>query len=150
MSEKTADILTYSDKAMFWITNRIAQFAYLRYDYIGAEVRSVIDQWENEKLAEVVAKDAELAAIACPEAMREAATQYSVATAQTLWEKWSNLDNYLMVKYIDGNIKKQDENGNFLTNGHHPSQPAFPSQPGSSEKFLRAIANDTPVLRVVE
>lgn len=150
LSEKTADILNYNDRSMFWMTNRIAQFAYLRYDYIGAEVRSVIDKWENEKLAEVAQKDAEFATIKSDKKMKEAATKYSVATAQNLWEKWSNLDDYLMVKYIDGNIKKQDAEGNFLNNGHHPSQPAFPDQPGYSEKFLRAIAEDNPILKEVE
>ncbi|MBO7300181.1 MAG: C69 family dipeptidase [Tidjanibacter sp.] len=150
LSEKTADILTYSDKAMFWVTNRIAQFAYLRYDYIGGEVRNVIDEWENSKLAEVAEKDIEFSALKSEKKMKSAVTKYSVATAQTLWEKWSNLDDYLMVKYIDGNIKKQDESGKFLTNGHHPSQPAFPSQPGYGEKFLRAIAEDNPILKEVE
>ena len=148
LDEKTANILTYSDKSMFWVTNRIAQFAYLRYDYIGAEVRKVIDDWENEQLLKVQIADEQLSRKAIA-GMKKAATKFSVNTAQELWEKWSNLDNYLMVKYIDGNIKKQGENGEFLNNGHHPAQPAFPNQPGYSEKFLRAIAADNgEVLKV--
>lgn len=148
LDEKTANILTYSDKSMFWVTNRIAQFAYLRYDYIGAEVRKVIDDWENEQLLKVQIADEQLSRKAIA-GIKKAATKFSVNTAQELWEKWSNLDNYLMVKYIDGNIKKQGENGEFLNNGHHPAQPAFPNQPGYSEKFLRAIAEDNgEVLKV--
>ena len=148
LDEKTANILTYSDKSMFWVTNRIAQFAYLRYDYIGAEVRKVIDDWENEQLLKVQIADEQLSRKAIA-GMKKAATKFSVNTAQELWEKWSNLDDYLMVKYIDGNIKKQGENGEFLNNGHHPAQPAFPNQPGYSEKFLRAIAEDNgEVLKV--
>ncbi|MBP3383386.1 MAG: C69 family dipeptidase [Tidjanibacter sp.] len=148
LDEKTANILTYSDKSMFWVTNRIAQFAYLRYDYIGAEVRKVIDDWENEQLLKVQIADEQLSRKAIA-GMKKAATKFSVNTAQELWEKWSDLDDYLMVKYIDGNIKKQGENGEFLNNGHHPAQPAFPDQPGYSEKFLRAIAEDNgEVLKV--
>lgn len=148
LDEKTANILNYSDKSMFWVTNRIAQFAYLRYDYIGAEVRKVIDDWENEQLLKVQIADEQLSRKAIA-GMKKAATKFSINTAQELWEKWSNLDNYLMVKYIDGNIKKQGENGEFLNNGHHPAQPAFPNQPGYSEKFLRAIAEDNgEVLKV--
>ncbi|MBQ5669282.1 MAG: C69 family dipeptidase, partial [Tidjanibacter sp.] len=148
LDEKTANILTYSDKSMFWVTNRIAQFAYLRYDYIGAEVRKVIDDWENEQLLKVQIADEQLSRKAIA-GMKKAATKFSVNTAQELWEKWSNLDDYLMVKYIDGNIKKQGENGEFLNNGHSPAQPAFPNQPGYSEKFLRAIAEDNgEVLKV--
>lgn len=150
LSEETADILTYSDRSMFWVTNRIAQFAYLRYDYIGAEVRKVIDEWENDQLLKVQIADEQLSRKTMG-GMKKAATKFSVRTAQELWSKWSDLDDYLMVKYIDGNIKKQDESGAFLNNGHHPSQPAFPDQPGYSEKFLRAIAEDNgEVLKVVK
>lgn len=150
LSEKTADILTYSDRSMFWVTNRIAQFAYLRYDYIGAEVRKVIDEWENDQLVKVQISDEKLSRKNIA-GMKKGATKFSVSTAQELWSKWSALDDYLMVKYIDGNIKKQGADGAFLNNGHHPSQPAFPDQPGYSEKFLRAIAEDNGVvLKVVK
>ncbi|MBQ1213530.1 MAG: dipeptidase, partial [Tidjanibacter sp.] len=150
LSTETATILEYSDKSMFWVTNRIAQFAYLRYDYIGAEVRSVIDEWENKMLVEVLAED-EVLSNKKTDKMKKLATKWSVENAQALWQKWSNLDDYLMVKYIDGNIKKQAEDGSFLTNGHSPAQPASPSQPGYSEKFLRAIAADHgEVLKVVK
>lgn len=150
LSEKTANILTYSDRSMFWITNRIAQFAYLRYDYIGAEVRKVIDEWENEQILKVQIADEQLSRKTIG-GMKKGATKFSVNTAQELWKKWSNLDDFLMVKYIDGNIKKHDESGLFLNNGHHPSQPVFPDQPGYSEKFLRAIAEDNgEVLKVVK
>lgn len=150
LSEKTADILTYSDRSMFWVTNRIAQFAYLRYDYIGAEVRKVIDEWENDQLVKVQISDEKLSRKNIA-GMKKGATKFSVSTAQELWTKWSALDDYLMVKYIDGNIKKQGADGAFLNNGHHPSQPAFPDQPGYSEKFLRAIAEDNgEVLKVVK
>jgi hypothetical protein len=110
----------------------------------------VIDEWENAKLAEVAEMDAKFSSLGNEKKMKNAVTKYSVNTAQELWKKWSNLDNYLMVKYIDGNIKKQDDSGKFLNNGYHPSQPAFPSQPGYSEKFLRAIAEDNEVLEVVK
>lgn len=55
-----------------------------------------------------------------------------------------------MVKYIDGNVKLQNKDGSFMNNGHYPSQPEFPEQSGYSEKFLRAIAADNPLLRVVK
>ena len=149
LAEGTADMLTYSDKSMFWVTNRIAQFAYLRYDHIGKEVRTVIDEWENSMIDELKKQDKLLMEMSSKK-MRKAATTWSVNKAQTLWDKWSNLDNYLMVKYIDGNVKLQNEDGTFKNNGHHPSQPEFPEQSGYSEKFLRAIAADNPLLRVVK
>jgi dipeptidase len=149
LAEGTADMLTYSDKSMFWVTNRIAQFAYLRYDHIGKEVRTVIDEWENSMIDELKKQDKVLAEMS-PKKMTKKATEWSVENAQALWKKWSELDNYLMVKYIDGNVKLQNEDGSFMNNGHHPSQPEFPEQSGYSEKFLRAIAADNPLLRVVK
>ena len=51
----------------------------------------------------------------------------------------------------DTYARLQAEDGSFLTNGHSPAQPASPSQPGYSEKFLRAIAADHgEVLKVVK
>lgn len=149
LAEGTADMLTYSDKSMFWVTNRIAQFAYLRYDHIGKEVRTVIDEWENSMLEELKQQDKVLAGLS-PKKMTKKATEWSVENAQALWKKWSELDDYLMVKYIDGNVKLQNEDGSFMNNGHHPSQPEFPEQSGYSEKFLRAIAAYNPLLRVVK
>ena len=48
----------------------------------------------------------------------------------------------LLVKYIDGNIKKQNPDGSFKTNGYSKSIPEMPSQPGYSEKWKEAVAKD--------
>ncbi|HBG53624.1 MAG TPA: dipeptidase, partial [Rikenellaceae bacterium] len=48
-----ASILQYSPHSMFWLCNRIAQFAYLRYNQIGAEVRQAVDDHENSRIAEI-------------------------------------------------------------------------------------------------
>lgn len=150
LSEETADMLHYSDSSMFWITNRIAQFAYLRYDKIGAEVRSEVDKWENERLVEIQSVDEAISRYGTGR-MKKMATKYSVATAQKLWEKWRTLDRYLMVKYIDGNIKKQNADGGFVDNGNDPNIPASPMQPGYSEKWKRAVAEDNgAILKVVK
>ena len=67
-----------------------------------------------------------------------------------MFNRWVELDQYLMVKYIDGNIKVEDENG-FVDNGNGKNIPASPDQPGYSEKWKRAVAADNgDVLRVVE
>ncbi|MDY3979689.1 MAG: C69 family dipeptidase [Tidjanibacter sp.] len=150
LSDKTADMLHYSDRSMFWTTNRIAQFAYLRYDVVGVEVRKVIDEWERAKLIEIQAMDEGISRGSTSK-MKKNATKYSVATAQALWQKWADLDDHLLVKFIDGNIKKQDADGNFIDNGNGRNIPEFPDQPGYSEKWKRAVAADNgEVLKVVK
>ncbi|MDP3435845.1 MAG: C69 family dipeptidase [Bacteroidales bacterium] len=134
-------MIEYSQTSMFWITNRIAQFAYLRYNHIGAEVRSVIDQYENARIKEVEAidKTATMLYKESPEFVREFLTNYSVNTANGLFDKWKKLDEYLLVKYMDGNTKKQNPDGSFMNNGHSPVIPPAPDFPGYTEIWKRAV-----------
>ena len=54
-----------------------------------------------------------------------------------------------MVKYIDGNVKSEDEKG-FIENGNGKDIPDKIKQPGYSEKWKRAVAADNgAILRVV-
>lgn len=134
-------MLEYSPSSMFWLTNRIAQFAYLRYDHIGAEVRSEIDKHENAKIAETQAidKTASIMVQESPQFVREFLTNYSVNTANALFEKWKKLDEYLLVKYIDGNTKKQNPDGTFMNNGHCTTIPPAPDFPGYNYLWKKAV-----------
>ena len=148
LDEKNGSMLHYSPTSMFWVTNRIAQLAYLRYDVVGKRVRQEVDKWENEKLAEVVKFDSKLAGLSAKKAQK-LQTTYSTVTAQNLFEKWNSLDKYLLVKYIDGNVKAENEKG-FIDNGNGCNIPDKIEQPGYSEKWKRAVAADNgEVLKVV-
>ena len=147
--EANGSMLKYSDESMFWITNRIAQFAYLRYDLIGKHVRTEIDKWENELLEWVKKIDVAMGNVGYnPKKASKIATKFSVGAADLLFNHWKKLDQYLMVKYIDGNVKSEDENG-FIENGNGKDIPAKIQQPGYSEKWKRAVAADNgEVLKV--
>ena len=135
---------------MFWITNRVAQFAYLRYDLIGKKVRDNIDEWENAAFDLVSKVDATIASTPNAKKQAKIATDFSVSTAQTLFNNWVELDKYLMVKYIDGNVKGEDEKG-FIDNGNGKDIPGKIEQPGYSEKWKRAVAADNgKILEVKE
>mgnify|MGYP007028810212 CR=1 FL=1 len=43
--------------------------------------------------------------------------------AQQLFDRWTELDRYLLVKYIDGNLKSETEPGKFLDNGNGATFP---------------------------
>ena len=148
LDEANGSMLHYSATSMFWVTNRIAQLAYLRYNVIGKRVREEVDKWENEKLAEVEKFDAKLAGLS-PKKAQKLQSTYSTVTAQNLFEKWSKLDQYLLVKYIDGNEKAEDAKG-FIENGNGKNIPDKIKQSGYSEKWKRAVAADNgEVLKVV-
>lgn len=150
-SEENGSMLEYSDTAAFWIFNRVAQFAYLRYDVIGKAVRENVDEWENNMLLKVQKFDEEMTHGKISEKrMIRDATNFSLNNAQILCDKWAALDKYLMVKYIDGNVKVEDANG-FETNGYSDGIPATPQWPGYTDKWKKAVVKDNgDVLRVVE
>ena len=148
LSEENGSMLHYSATSMFWVTNRIANFAYLRYNVIGKRVREEVDKWENEKLAEVAKVDAKVATLPAKKAQK-LLTDYSTVTAQALFEKWNSLDKYLLIKYIDGNEKAEDKKG-FIDNGNGCNIPDKIKQSGYSEKWKRAVAADNgAVLKVI-
>ena len=141
LREGNGTMLKYSDTSMFWITNRVTQFAYLRYDLIGKKVREFIDEWENKAFDLVEHIDIALANTPSAKKKAKIATEFSTSTAQSLFDIWANLDKYLMVKYIDGNVKGEDENG-FMDNGNGKDIPGKIEQPGYTEKWKRAVAAD--------
>ena len=150
LDEKNGTMLKYSDTSLFWITNRVAQFAYLRYDVIGKKVREAVDAWENTALETV--KKIDIAIGNTPNAKKKAkiATEFTLSSADLLFNTWNKLDKYLMVKYIDGNVKGEDNNG-FIDNGNGKDIPGKIEQPGYSEKWKRAVAADNgKILEVVK
>ena len=143
-------MLEYSDTSMFWITNRVAQFAYLRYNTVGKTVREYVDMWENKMLELVPAMDRQIGSAKNAKKAQKVATELSVNNAQELFNIWVKLDKYLMVKYIDGNVKGEDENG-FIDNGNGMDIPGVIEQPGYSDNWKRAVAADKgEILRVVK
>ena len=150
LREGNGSMIKYSDTSMFWITNRVAQFAYLRYNVVGKHVREYVDMWENAAI-EAVAK-VDIAIGNTPKVAKKSkiATEFSVAMAQRLFNIWVDLDKYLMVKYIDGNVKGEDANG-FIDNGNGKDIPGVIEMPGYSENWKRAVARDKgEILKVVK
>jgi dipeptidase len=148
LSTENGHMTEYSDTSMFWLTSRVSNFAYLRYDAIGGEVRGVIDEWENAQLERVKQIDAAAAAMNTDGA-KAYLTDFSVKTAGELFDKWNKLDKYLLVKYIDGNVKKQNADGSFRDNGNGANIPEMPDFPGYDERWRRnVVSQDDGTLRV--
>ena len=150
LKDGNGTMLKYSDTSMFWITNRVAQFAYLRYNVVGKHVREVVDMWENKMLECVPAMDAKIGSAKNAKKAQKVATELSVECAQALFNIWVDLDKYTMVKYIDGNVKGE-ENGKFVDNGNGKDIPGVIEQPGYTENWKRAVAADKgEILKVVK
>ncbi len=159
--EDNGSMLEYSPTSAFWLFNRTTNFAYMRYDMISADIRKVVDKWENDMLRNVQALNARVGKMS-PEARRSHLTQLSVETAQQLFDRWQRLNNYLLVKYMDGNVKSEhgdvltflDGDGSaahFVDNGNGKQIPGKIQFPGYNEKWKRAVAKDNgEILKVVK
>ena len=136
------DMLTYSETSAFWAFNFVTNFAYLRYIDMIEDVQKVQSELENKFVANlpVVDKAAETLYLANKEQGLRFITEYSVNEANNMTARWKKLGQYLLVKYMDGNIKREKD-GQFerTETGLAPS-PIFAGYP---EWWLKAIANAT-------
>jgi hypothetical protein len=87
----------------------------------------------SEKMKELCMKN--------PDAARKQLNAYSTRATHDVCQDWNRLFEYLLVKYHDGNVKKE-ENGKFQTNGTEKPQCAFPEQPRWPDNWYRMIVND--------
>ena len=149
LSENNGSMLKYSPTSMFWLFNRVTNFAYLRYDRMSKDLQAVADRW-NRVLGEVREVTAEARKLE-GEARVKYVTDYSVMMAQTLFDLWKQMDEYLLVKYIDGNVKGETEPGKFKDNGNGRDIPGEILFPGYDEKWQRAVAADNgETLKVIK
>jgi dipeptidase len=136
------DMLTYSENSAFWTFNFVSNFAYLRYNMMIEDIKkkqSSLELGFIEKVKEVDAKAAELYK-EDPEKARAYVTNFSVMAGNHTVAEWKKLGHYLLVKYMDGNVKKE-KNGQFLRNAY--GYPAGPDFPGYSEEWKRDVVRDT-------
>ena len=147
------DLLHYSPTSSFWVNNRIANACYKMYDRMEPFVRTQIDAFENAQAEAVTAQDARMLAIYNKNAKRPGSkralkkirrelTRYTVETAQKQFGEWVKLEETLLVKFIDGNVKAQAEDGSFLHTQYHDGTPDKLEQPGYTEKWKEAAAKD--------
>ncbi len=135
-------ILEYKEDAAFWVFNKVSHLVYLRYSLKIDDLRKVQAELEESFMNFVPAVDK--AALELyqqdPELAKDFLTNFSVSMGNYTVERWEELFRFLLVKYLDGNIKKE-ENGVFLTNewGKYPivEHPEYP------EWWLRTIVELT-------
>ena len=137
------DMLTYSDNAAFWVFNRLAHFKYLFYNRVIGDIQKVQNELETSYQEQVKEIDSQAVDMIKNGGEMEAVaflTDFAVKFAANTVYRWKQLDNYLLVKYLDSNVK-QEENGEFKRNGH--GYPAKPKQPGYPDSWKKSVIEDT-------
>ena len=135
------DMLTYSPESAFWLCNRVANACYRMYNIMEPVVRAEIDGWENERLAGQEEIDRKAEGMPRWRAKRFL-TRYSLKSAESIFERWRRLEELLLVKFIDGNVKAQRPDGSFVTNGNGSNIPDSISQPGYTDTWKRVVARE--------
>ena len=136
------DLLHYSPTSQFWVCNRVANACYKMYDRMAPVARKAADDFENLMMATVVPEmDAKLSALK-PRRARKALTKFTVSTAQDQFASWVRLEELLLVKFIDGNVKGQAEDGSFICSEYDAGVPGRIDHPGYTEKWKEAVAKD--------
>jgi len=132
------DMYTFSWTSAFWIHNWVANMAYSKYSYMIKDIRVVQRELEDGYQTAVPAIDeaAKQLLTKSPVEALKFLTWYSGTAAEEATARWKQLGEYLLVKYIDGNVKKE-ENGQFKRNPY--GLPASPDFPGYDEEYYRSV-----------
>ncbi len=141
-SEGYGDILTYKENAAFWVFNRVAHFAYLFYNRVMPDIQKVQDELERKFTDYSPAIDA--AALHLyekdPQLARNFLTDYSASMGEYTVKRWKELSEFLLVKYLDGNVKIEKD-GEFLRNPW--GYPQSPKHPGYEQTYKRMVIEET-------
>ncbi|MBC7188041.1 MAG: C69 family dipeptidase, partial [Calditrichaeota bacterium] len=120
----------FSWDSAFWVFNFVANYAYSRYCDMIQDIQKVQRELEGKFLA--AQPEVEKAALALyqtsPRLAVDYLTQYSVREAEATVARWKKLGEFLIYKYLDGNVK--DELG-------HVKHPGYP------ESWYRQIVRDS-------
>jgi len=133
------DMLTLSWDAMFWVNNYVANQAYNRYSQMIPDIRRVQSALENAMEKEVLDAEPIVASLSAEEGAARL-QEMTLRWADKVTKDYKNLGDYLLVKYLDGNIKAE-ENGQFKRT--ETGVCATPAWGGYNERYFRSIVDET-------
>ena len=128
----------------FWMNNWVANQAYYRYDQMIPDVRKVQNGLEDKYRGSRAESDSALAPLAEAGFRGEVTTEanrQAAAIAKEATDSYRALAEYLLVKFLDGNVKKQNDDGSFKNNEY--GLPAYPNFPGYDKKYYENIVKET-------
>ncbi len=132
------DLYNLSWNAAFWVTNYVANQAYNRYSQMIPDIRKVQCAMEDSIDMEVATLYNEIDGLDEEIAVR-LLNGHTADWADKYTKRYKQLGDYLFVKYLDGNVKKERDGG-FARNEY--GLPEYPEFPGYDERYFRSIVND--------
>ena len=112
--EGNGSMSQYSETAAFWLFNRVSNFCYLRYDSMIVDVQRVQQELETDFVRDEAGHAKRWEQEENEVRLVGALNRFSNDRAERMMRRWKELDQLLLMKYIDGNIKTV-ENGRIKT-----------------------------------
>ena len=144
MQLTVGDLYEFNMNSNFWMNNWVANQAYNRYDLMIPDIRKVQNGLEEKYRDSREASEAQLMPLAEAGMMGQLTTYVNMEAASIAKEAtdcYRQLAEFLMVKFLDGNVKKQNEDGSFKRNAY--GLPASPEWPGYDKKYYENIVKET-------
>lgn len=138
------DVNTFSWDSNFWVNTWVANQAYNRYDLMIPDIRKVQGSLESKYRSSRPHKEkqlAELAEAGDMASLEKEVNREGAAIAKEATDKYRDLGQYLLVRFMDGNMKKVDENGQFIYNDY--GIPVYPEFPGYNQEYYENIVRST-------
>lgn len=138
------DMNTFSNESNFWMTNWVANQAYNRYDLMIPDIRKVQSGLETKFIGARPDREKYLVQLYesgdMPKLVSEVNAE-GAAIAKEATDSYRDLAQYLLVKFMDGNMKKTNPDGSFIYDeNNHPVSPNFP---GYNKEYYENIVRST-------
>lgn len=132
------DMNTFSDTSNFWMNNWVANQAYNRYDLMIDDIRRVQTGLENRLESTRAEREAAYSAMSGIE-LTTNLNRDAADIAKTVTDSYRKLGQFLLVRFMDGNCKKVDDNHNFI---YSPDgMPVYPDFPGYNQEYYKQIVD---------
>lgn len=143
LAHGNGDMNTFSMTSNFWMNNWVANQAYNRYDLMIPNIRRVQGKIEQDLEATRAAKEAEYVALAAsdPAALTSRLNADGASIAKDVTDSYRDLATFLLVRFMDGNRKKVDDNHRFIYS--EDGMPVYPEFPGYDKTYYENIVRTT-------
>ncbi len=138
-AEGNGDLYNVSLSSAFWVNNIVANQAYNRYSQMIPDIRRVQCAIEDTLHQEVALLLQEVPTLD-PDVAVGLLNDHTAMRARTYVEQYRRLAEYLLVKYLDGNIKKERDGQFARTPEGVPEYPVFGGY--DDERYFRGIVDE--------
>lgn len=143
LQEGNGSMVDYSPTAAYWRFTKVSQLVYTRYSDMIKHVNARQNEIESGFVNEIKGMQDKMVQMYKnnPAEAQRYLTDYSANAAKKVCAEWDHLFEYLLVKYNDGNVKKE-ANGQFLKTKAAIPQCESPEHPTYPEKWYKMIVDD--------